>query len=289
MTDPALSATRDSEVESLLADGLDNAGRALASLEPGLRTLLGTTDPALLRDRVIAQVRALIEDLARQLVDELGPASLHGDEALLVDALIAAPAVLRHAHALALEDELAERLAAELALDPVVSPVLLGIADSETTASGLLTAQAHFVQAMRRGELALGEWSDDVLQAAFAAGRGDGPVVPSKQDNRLALLAHAAASVGERGLDLRQAGVALFLTALAASAGVDRDAAVLLMVPSNWPRLAVALRAAGLEVADVERQLLALHPDVALPEGLPGLSAESAAALLRRAGGIAGT
>jgi hypothetical protein len=45
-------------------------------------------------------------------------------------------------------------------------------------------------------------------------------------------------------------------------------------------RLAVGLRAAGLEPAAIEEELLFLHPDVALPAELGGLASERAATLL---------
>ncbi|MFN5819360.1 MAG: hypothetical protein ACK44Y_02890, partial [Novosphingobium sp.] len=47
-------------------------------------------------------------------------------------------------------------------------------------------------------------------------------------------------------------------------------------------RLALALRAAGVRPENVEEQVLAIHPDVSLPEGFETLGADRAAALLAR-------
>lgn len=300
MTQQALSATRDTGVETLLAREWADAARSLAGIEAGLRGLLGASDPGLFNDRVVAQVRALVEDLARQLTDELGDAPYDGGVSL-ADALIANPAVLGHAHALALEGELAERLGKQLAVDPALSPLVQRLAASDTAAFDLIALQASFIQAQRRGELELAEWPLEVLQAAFSTARGgDEPgsdfatleaMVPAdvgEGDNRLARIERVARVMDRDALDVRQAGIALFVTALALRVGLERDTAVLLSAESAGVRLALALRACGLEAADIERQLFALHPDADLPDGFAGLSADRAAALLRSAGGIAG-
>jgi len=281
MTSPALSATRASEAESLLAEGLARARRAHEGLEAGLRGLLGNLDRGLVSDRVVALVRSLIDDLAQQLAVDAG----RSVPALAKD-LIAEPAVLRHAHALALEDALAERLADQLSLDPVVSPLLQRLAQSDREASALLTVQAGFVQALRRGELAMGEWSAGSLRAVLAAAGGEGG--QGEPANRSSLLDRVAAACGDQSLDLREAGAALFLTGLSQRTGMDRDAAVLLTSETDWARLALALRAAGLEPADVARQLFALHPDLSLPDGFAEIGADRAAALLAGPAGSAG-
>ena len=53
-------------------------------------------------------------------------------------------------------------------------------------------------------------------------------------------------------------------------------------------RLALALRAAGLKQQAVEEQLLALHPQSAIPTGMESLGADRAAAILAVSGDIAG-
>ena len=266
MTSPAFSATRESEVESLLAGQLAAADRALADAQKTLRHRLGCDDE-LIGDRIVAQVRAGIESLAGQLAQ--------GDEPYaLAHKLTAEPALVRHIHAIAIEAELAERLSERLALDPVVSPLLQTVLAASVSANDLLTAQARFVQSQRRGELVLAELPADLRDVLPT---GPKPTAPA---NRLDLLEAVVAELDDPtlALDVAQAGVALFATALARALGFTRETTLLAMLQA--PRLAIALRAAGLGPRAVERQLFALDPDARPPDGLDALSPEHAAALL---------
>jgi hypothetical protein len=283
MISPAFSPPEAGEAEALLGASLAAADAAVAGVLPILSRLLGPIDAALLSDRILAQTRAQLEDLARQLAGERAGA----DE--LAEALIADPAVLGHAHALALEAQLGERLADRLGLDPVAPPLVQALIaspdpDAAANAMTLLAAQARFGQWHRRGELPLAELPgflrDRALLAAKTPRRERSSDEPA---GRLELLERVVLGLGDAApaaLDLTQAGVGLFVTALALGAGLDRDIAVLATAPSQAPRLALALLACGLEAAAVEQQLLALHPDLAWPEGLDALDPARAAALL---------
>ncbi len=309
-------------VESLFGEELAAADLAQANVGPILRHLLGNEDHALFSDRIVAQVRAQIEDLAHQLALSLEQAMGHKDARKqaeetapqLAAALIASPPMLAHAHALALEAQLAERLGARLSLDAVLSPLLQALIASPdpntaATAMALLAAQARFVQAQRRGELPLAELPGDLLHAALLTlrehGAGDDPAreriaavleaaIRSNFDeavNRLGLLHRLIAGMGGgaiAALDVGHAGVALFVTALGLGAGLDRDAAMFATSEAQLPRLALALLASGAKRAAVEQQFFALHPEVTLPEGFETLSADRAAALLAGSGGYAG-
>lgn len=309
-------------VDSLFGDELAAADLALANVDPILRHLLGNDDHALFSDRIVAQVRAQIEDLARQLALSLGQAMGHTDPReqanetapQLAAALIASPPILAHAHALALEAQLAERLATRLSLDAVLSPLLQALIASPdpitaATAMALLAAQARFVQAQRRGELPLAELPGDLLHDALLIlrehGAGGDPAreriaavlesaIRSNFDeaaNRLGLLHRLVGGMGGgaiAALDVGHAGVALFVTALGLGAGLDRDAAVLATSEAQLPRLALALLASGAKPAAVEQQFFALHPEVILPEGFETLSADRAAVLLAGSGGFEG-
>ena len=306
-------------VEALLGEELAAADLALANVSPILRHLLGNEDHALFSDRIVAQVRAQIEDLARQLAMSVEAAMGHSDpreaanltSPALADAFIANPAILAHAHALALEAQLAERLSTRLSLDPVLSPLLQALiaspdANTSATAMALLAAQARFVQAQRRGELPLAELPGDLLHAALVTVRAHAAGVDPARDrvagvletairsnfdeaaNRLGLLGRLVGGMGGgavAALDVEHAGVALFVTALGLGAGLDRDAAVLATSEAQLPRLALALLASGAKAALVEQQFYALHPEVTLPEGLETLRADRAAALLAGTGG----
>jgi hypothetical protein len=83
-----------------------------------------------------------------------------------------------------------------------------------------------------------------------------------------------------RALAIDHAGLALFSTALAMASRQDRNLAVLSFADRQFARLALALRAAGLQQRAVEEQFLFLHPDTALPAGFATLGADRAAALL---------
>ena len=323
MSNPAFSLSEGSnatwDVESLFGDELAAADLALANVSPILRHLLGNDDHALFSDRIVAQVRAQIEDLARQLAISIDAAMGHPDPREtanftapgLAEAFIASPAILAHAHALALEAQLAERLATRLALDPVLSPLLQALIaspDSHTsaTAMALLAAQARFVQAQRRGELPLAELPGDLLHVVLLAmqthAAGDDPARQrscaaletairnnfDEATNRLGLLGRLVGAMGGgaiAALDIEHAGVALFVTALGMGAGLDRDATVLATSEAQSPRLALALLASGAKPALVEQQFYALHPGVTLPDGFETLRADRAAALLVGAGG----
>ena len=323
MNNAAFSLTEDPYanrvVESLFGDELAAADLALANVSPILRHLLGNDDHALFSDRIVAQVRAQIEDLARQLAMSLEAAMGHADARERADdtapqlaaALIDSPAILTHAHALALEAQLAERLATRLSLDAVLSPLLQALiasADPNTaaTAMALLAAQARFVQAQRRGELPLAELPGDLLHTALLIMRehaaGDDPArnriagvletaIRGNFDeaaNRLGLLHRLVGGMGGgaiAALDVGHAGVALFVTALGLGAGLERDAAVLATSEAQLPRLALALLASGAKPAAVEQQFVALHPEITLPDGFETLRADRAAALLAGSGG----
>ena len=286
MTSPASPGTRDGEVEGRWARDLAAADRALADVHPLLRHALGKADAALLNDRIVARVRAQLEDLAERLAHGEGSETRDA----LAEALIADPALLRHAHALAVEAQLAAGLAEQVSLDPVLSPLLqMLIASADPAATELVAAQARFVQAQQRGELSPADLPREGLEAALRVLRDQGLEASPQaigsgaedKSNRLALLDRVVAALaeGSTALDVTHAGVALFASALARASGLDRADVILATAETQLPRLALALRASG---AAVERQVFALHPDAALPEGLGSLDAKDAAALLAR-------
>ena len=85
---------------------------------------------------------------------------------------------------------------------------------------------------------------------------------------------------GLRALDIDRAGATLFLSALAARSGQTRIATVLSTHPRQTVRLALGLRAAGLDSADVERQILRINPQADPPTGISELAPEEARRLL---------
>lgn len=313
--DPDRRPTVDA-VEATLRERLARDEATAASVNPVLRYLLANEDNSIFSEEIVARVRGMTGDLAGQLLDLRAPEAETGerrehpreDMAALIAAIVTQPALLGHIHALALEWRLTERLRARLALDPVLSPLLRAViaaseAETAELAMRLLAAQTRFCQAQRRMRLPLGELPGDLLhialltmrhfagagssaiegEAAFRAGHGEG-------GDRLKLLARLVAAMEDGGataLAMNHAGVAIFLTALAASSGQDRDLVALATSEAQPARLALALRAAGLEAAAIEEQFLVIHPDLAPPEDLDRLDVDRATVLLA-GGGLRG-
>jgi hypothetical protein len=121
------------------------------------------------------------------------------------------------------------------------------------------------------------------MDARAAAAEASIRSVYDEGRSRLGLVSRLTTSMGPgaiAALSLEHAGIAIFLTALAAASDQDRDLAVLATSEAQRARLALALCAAGLKPAAVEEQLLTLDPDFALPQGLERLGPERAAAIL---------
>ncbi|MEN9682882.1 MAG: hypothetical protein RLZZ427_633 [Pseudomonadota bacterium] len=321
MVHDAVQSASAIPIETALRDKLVHGDALIGTIAPILRHLLANDAHSVFSEEIIARVRGMFGNIARQLLDGMDSASGPADSpvpkdediARLVTSLIAHPGLLGHVHAVALEWQLTERLQLRLGNDPVLSPLLQAlIASSDqavsATAMALLAAQARFSQAQRRLELPLGELPGDLLHAALLALRnhaGEDPAaqasfsrielaVRSSYDesrSRLGLIAKLVSGMGggrTAALALGHAGVAIFLSALALASGQDRDMAVLSTNEGQLARLALALRAAGLKPAQIVEQFGALHPDAALPHDFELIGAERAAALLTRSSAFPG-
>ena len=300
-------------VEGLLRDELGQGDAMLGSAAPILRHLLANDDNSIFSEEVIARLRGMFADLARQLLDLLAAAEgesasrehAPADIAALSDLLLEQPALLGHAHAVALEGQLAERLHARLALDPVLSPLLQALVASAQAgiaadAMALLASQARFVQAQRRMQLPLIELPGDLLHTVLLAMRHHAGAGAADQERaaaaemqmrsrydesrtRLGQVARIVTAMGAGAsvaLSVSHAGVAIFVSALALASGQDRDLAVLSTGEGQLARLALSLRAAGLKPQAIEEQFLSLHPDALMPESFDVLSVDRAAAIL---------
>lgn len=321
MNDFSASSPGSAAIDDVLRVELAHGDAQIASIAPILRHLLANDEHSVFGDEIIARVRAMVADLARQLLDALSTAqdAEVGDEHpaeqidTMVESLLGQGSFLGHAHALALEWQLTERLQARLALDPVVSPLvqaLVASTDANTAASAmaLLAQQARFAQQQRRMQLPLGELPADLFHAAclalqYHAGTdGDAQQFAAKAvqtlragfdegRSRLGLIVRLIAGMGggaSAALNVTHAGVGIFLSALAIAAGQDRDLAVLSTNEGQVARFALALRAAGLRTPSIEEQFAALHPDVSLPDGFDQLGSDRAAALLAQSPGFQG-
>lgn len=302
-------------LESVLRDDLAHGDAMLGTIAPILRHLLANDDHSVFGDEIIARMRGMAADIGTQLLDEMAVASGRTERRppqgaqheTLVQALVEIPDFLTHLHGQALEWQLTERLHGRLALDTVLSPLLQAlIASPEAATAGLamnfLAAQARFCQNQRRMKLPLGELPGDLLHGALEALVRVTPDeatplaeqavrrIRARYDEscgRLGLIARLVTGMGAgtvAALSITHGGVAIFLTALSLASGQSRDMAVLATNESQVARFALALRAAGLKPQAIEEQFLALHPEVALPEGFDRLGADRAAGLLALSG-----
>jgi len=289
----------DFKDQPLAADSVESGlrlhlarGHALAaSAAPVLRHFLVHRDSLLFSDGILARLRAMIADLARQLSGFNG---FGEQQNALEQSLIEVPGLVAHVHGLALEWTCALRLQERLGLDPVLSPLmqaLIASEDAEVSARAMqaLAAQARFVQSSRRMQLALGELPAELLHGVLAVaqhGQQDAQSLRALYDEaatRLGLLAQVISGMGAgalAALSVGHAGVALFASALAQIGGQSRAAALMAMQDGQQARLALVCRAGGLKIAAIEDNMLALHDRGALPEGLARVSAERAGELL---------
>jgi hypothetical protein len=272
-------------------------GDAVAdAAQPILRYLLTAEAASFFTEDVLTRVRGLLADLSGRIVaaltgDAAGPLAAPGEVEMLADALADRPAILGHVHALSIEWQVAERLHGRLALDPVVSPLVQALASDEGEARAFLTAQARWCQAQRRMQLPLAELSRPVRDAVFATARlligSDaalldrlGSVERETSGDSPSRLELASALAAGPELSIAEAGVSLFLSGLARASSQPRDTVALALHESQRTRLALLLLGAGVQCSDVMGQLLILHPEAPLPEGLATVTPGEAAALL---------
>ncbi len=294
-----------------LREALAKGNDALARVGPILTHLLATPDHSMFSDEIVARIRGMCHHLAWQVLRAQAEAAgqagreafadRHGEA--LTEHFFSSPLLLAHCHALAQEWQLAERLEASYGIDPVLTPLIQRLIASEdstvaSAAMASLTAQARFAQTQRRMELPLSELPGDLFHDLLMGWRSFNGQLRSdamiraeaklrngydEGAGRLSLLARLIAGMGSAALqavDVDEAGTALFLTALAARSGQSRVAAVLSTNQRQQARLAVGLRAAGLDRADAERQLLRLNPQANPPRDLASLTPDEARRLL---------
>jgi hypothetical protein len=290
---------------------LARGDRALGRIAPILGHLLSERDQSLFSDAIVARVRGMLLNLAWQVLRVQAEATgQKGREEFaaeqgeaLAEHFFVSPMLVAHCHALAMEWRLAAALEEEGTLDPVLSPLmqtLIGHEDTQIASAAMasLAAQARFAQAQRRMELPIAELPGDLLHEALLAWRAfnrnersdaltraEGKLRADFDEGagRLSLLDRVVTTLGSganAALAVDQAGVALFLSALALRSGQSRDVVTLATNEQQSVRLALCLRAAGLKPQDVEAQLLRIHPNDLPLQGLEQIGTREAAQLL---------
>ena len=300
-----------------LRDDLARGNAMLARVAPILSHLLATPDHSLFSDELVARIRGMCHDMAWQILRAQAEATgekgrdafadRHGEE--LAEHFFSSPAILSHCHALALEWQLTARMEQQYGIDPVLSELLQDLIASPdssqaSAAMAALAAQARYSQAQRRMELPLAELPGDLFHElllgwrAFNGHRRSDAMIRAEAKlrngydesaNRLALLARLVSGMGDEApaaLDIAKAGVALFLSALAARSGQSRAMAVLSTNERQVLRLALGLRAAGLEREPLEAQVLRIHPQADPPRAIGEIAAGEAAQLLAESGSL---
>ena len=309
--DLTLTDAATSEEVSALRKALADGDAALSSVAPILEHLVATPDHSLFSDELVARVKGMCHHMSRQILraqaeatGEAGReafAEKHG--AALAAQMYRRRSILSHCHSLALEWQLAARMEAQFGLDPALSPMLqeLIAADDPSIASAAmasLAAQARFAQTQRRMELPIAELPGDLFHEVLVAwreyvgdSRSDAMIrAEAKLRNaydegatRLSLLARLISGMGKRqgdALNMERAGVALFVTALALGSGQSRNRAVLSTHEGQASRLALGLRAAGLDMERIKAEMLRLHPNLQLVLAAGRLSRGEAKGLL---------
>ncbi|UVI38938.1 hypothetical protein [Qipengyuania spongiae] len=301
-----------------LRAALERADAQLDHVSPVLEHLLSARDQSLFSDFLVARVRGMLIDLARQMLRVQAEAT--GEKArehfaeshcgALAERLFATPVLVAHCHALALEWQLGLDLETRFGVDQVLSPLIqqrIGDRDPEVASSAMaaLAAQTRFVRQQRRMALPLTELDAECFHTALrlwrayggeegsdALTRAEGRLRASydEGEGRLAMLARLVAALGPRSveaLNIQAAGAALFLSALAIRSNQPRTLVARSTNAGQLVRLALGLRAAGLKAGEVDLQLLSIHPDMTHATELDDLGTREASKWLSTAGGIA--
>jgi hypothetical protein len=305
----------ENALENALRTELEQGDRVIATARPILRQLIANDGHSLFNDEVIARIRGMVRHSVRQMLHAVADAIARGGAAGIERdgfiennaATLAAPllddaAFLVHAHTLVLEARLAERLHQRSGIDPVLPPLLQELAASSDAAQAgqamrVLAAQSRFMQHQRRMEWPLSELPGDLFHKAMlvlqTSSVASAEVLAAAQQklrqnydesqrrvDQITRLIGSMERKAVRALALDHAGLAIFVTAMAMSSEQDRELGVLALCDNQFARLALSLRAAGLEQRDAEKQFVFLHPDIDRPPGFASLRPDSAARLL---------
>lgn len=298
--------------EAFLKDELDREERALGTIAPILRHMLASDGHVLVSDALVARVRGMLSDVAAQMLalrSGRDPSlRVEGDDGdtrdQLAERLAGDGRLLAFCHALAFEGLLAEQLERRASIDPVLSPLLQELIASQDPAvaeiaMNTLAVQSRFMQAQRRMELPLRELPAELFAAVIAEcdrtaqDAAAGPAISEtlarvranydEGSGRLGLLTRLVSTM-RRGavaaLSLDHAGLALFASALAALSRQRRERALLACHEGQGLRLALGLRAAGLEPEAIDRQLLLTACPLPLAQAMRAITPDRAAAIV---------
>ena len=283
---------------------------ALAGVAPVLSHLLASPGQSLVSEDILARMRGMLGDLAHQLItaEHAAGGNTSGadpERAQELSSRLASSSILvSHVYAIAMENQLSERLEQNAAIDQVLTPLMQELIASDDDAvaelaMATMSAQARFVQAQRRMDLSLGELPAELFLDAIACWRESakdaeeevldraGQALRSEFDEsngRLGLLTRLVGSLAggiRAALDLEHAGVALFVTALARKSRQARELAILSCHERQAVRFALALRGVGLKHEEMVQQFLLVHRNLSLPDSVIDIAPDAALTLLK--------
>ncbi len=305
-----MDTEKPTQADKALRQELARGDLALAGVAPVLSHLLASPGQSLVSEDVLARMRGMLGDIARQLL--LAEAQAGGEaraidpdrQGQLASRLATSSILVSHVYAIAMESQLGETLERSAAIDQVLTPLMQELIASQDEATAELamvtmSAQARFVQAQRRMDVPLGELPAELFLDAISHWRAAAGKVEAEQldraekalrssydesTSRLGLLTRLAgmmAGGAQAALDLEHAGVALFATVLARSSKQPRELAILSCHERQTMRLALAMRAAGLKREQMIQQFALIHRDLALPGQVAEIAPDQALALLK--------
>ncbi len=290
-----------------LRDELARGDRALSGVAPVLSHMLAAPGRQLVSEEICARIRGMLEDMASQLLTAAGQSDDGEGARDHIDALrqylSTESAVLSHLFAAAMEWQLTERLEATNAVDPILNALLQELIAAEHAelaelAMKAMAAQSRFVQTQRRMQLRVTELPAELFnlvirRAMVFVRETHSDLAPSgvqalkrnysEGETRLGLLARLVKAMNQgaiAALDLEHAGFAFFASALGVLTSQPRELAILSCSDNQGARLALGLRATGLDTDAIENQFAMLGMSHKPPADLQSLPVETASSIL---------
>ncbi len=298
---------RDDDPMDYLRADLARGDRALAGIAPVLVKMLAGPSAVLISDRTLAQLRGMIGALASQLLLALRDVAMQEKDSQnqydeLVFKLSSNTQLLSHCYALSVEGQLAHHFESTLHIDQTASPLLQNSlnADGEIAklAAGAFSAQSRFIQGQARMSLDLRDLPADLFRIAISSATAmlssdagiDLDVTSAslresydEASSRLALLTRLVTGLpggASAALDLEQAGLSLFASALSSLTGLPRELAVLACTEGQHTRLGFMLKACAIPQAKIDILMSQIHPKVVLPSSFAELDSGAAAVVI---------
>ncbi|MCP9223315.1 hypothetical protein MKP08_11190 [Erythrobacter sp. LQ02-29] len=277
-----------SNPQAALRDALREERRASEWAAQALPVLVAGGDQLLGQD-IVARVEGMVASLADQLADALRAEDRQEFAAQIRAELAFDTELVAFLHSLAMEFRAATRLSRDAGLDMVAPPELRALSSSDSPApsrlaSSAIAAQARYLGDMIAMRLPLAELPAEMfdrLVSRLDVFDAAGPLRAGYEEGetRLTLLSRLATSrlaFDRPAMDCRQSGLALFLTRLADGSGLDRTSISLAWGSPSFTRLALAMRASGMDIADIGRQCALVAPSASLPPAVENVDPEEA-------------